>query len=240
MTVDAGRTVPRAYTVPGLPHVEATRLAIGWAQRQVEATGKPLHLYAPGKRNVQDSRQPPLVALLKQGIAVTTWREHRPAGVVVALWPDEEHLLEADESPGIAALVAVTWSPNSVLAWAQARNADPLGGPPPDINPHRPLDPTVAVGVESLGVVIGQHKPADQRHRAVIAKGLHLLRVAGYTLDPTALHIHALSHGWRADNAGSLRDIALRLNAGRTIQGMKTAALDDGAIRRWRHTASTR
>jgi hypothetical protein len=158
--------------------------------------------------------------------------------VVVALWPDEKHLLEADESPGTAALVAVTWSPRETLGWAQAKHAEPLGGPKPDLTPLRPLDPVVAV--DGLGILVGQHKTADQRYRATIAKGLTILLRAGYALDPDSLHTHAIGNGWLASNADILRDVGGRVIAGRVIQGMKTARLADDVLEHWRSRAAAR
>jgi len=100
------------------------------------------------------------------------------------------------------------------------------------------LDPVVAEAVDSLCLIVGQHKTADQRYRASIAKGLSILRRAGYALDPAALHAHAIGHGWRASNADHLRTIAIRLNEGRIIKGMKTAPLGDGVLDHWRERAA--
>lgn len=51
---------------------------------------------------------PAVHAPVRRGVRVTTWREYPGSGVVVALWPDEKHLLEADEGGATRALVAVT------------------------------------------------------------------------------------------------------------------------------------
>lgn len=126
------------------------------------------------------------------------------------------------------------------MGWAQAKGADPLGGPRPDISPTRSLDPVVAEAVDGLGVLIGQHKAADQRDRAIMAKGLIILRGAGYNLDPHALHTHAIGRGWRASNAEKLREIATRINAGRVIQGMTSAPLRDDVLAHWRQRAAQR
>lgn len=168
---------------------------------------------------------------------VHTWRDRPGSGVIVALWPDEKNLLRAEES-GPAALVAVTWGPREVLGWAKAKNAEPLGGPVPDITDIHDLDPVVAQAVHSLGIVVGQHKTADQRYRAAMAKGLTILKNAGYPLKPADLHVHAIGHCWRASNAEILRDIAERINAGRTIQGVKTAPLRDDVLEHWRAESS--
>lgn len=231
------RDIPRAYTVPGLPHGAASKLAATWALELAKTLGEPVALYAPGKQNLSDVQRdhPAVHALIARGASVRTWRDHYPGqGVVVALWPDEKHLLEADESSGTQALVSVTWNAKDTLAWAQAKNAEPLGGTRPDISPIRALDPVVAVAVDGLGVVVGQHKPVDRYYRGAIAKGLTILLRAGFALDPAALYTHAIGHGWRADNADTLRDVATRINEGRVIQGMKTAPLRDDILDHWR------
>ena len=238
---DHDRDFPRAYTVPGIPHKAASTLGVKWALEQAEALGSAVSLYAPGKQNLQHVAHdhPAVHALIQRGVRVTTWRDFGPAsGVVVALWPDEKHLLEADESGSTRALVAVTWSPRHTLEWAQAKGAEPLGGPRPDISPTRPLDPVVAEAVDGLGILVGQHKTADQRYRAAMAKGLTILCDAGYALDPSALHTHAIGHGWRASNAEKLREVATRINEGRVIQGMKSAPLSDDVLAHWRERAA--
>ncbi len=238
---DHDHDIPRAYTVPNISHGAASALGVQWALHQAKVLGEPVSLYAPGKQNLRDVQRdhPAVHALMARGVPVHTWRDHHAGrGVVIALWPDEKHLLEADESIATKALVSVTWNAKDTLAWAQAKNAEPLGGPRPDITPLRSLDPVVAEAVDGLGILVGQHKTADQRYRAAIAKGLTILRRAGYTLDPAALHAHAIGHGWRASNAEHLRTIATRLNEGRVIQGMKTAPLRDDVLDYWRERAA--
>jgi len=234
------RDLPRAYTVPGIPYETASMLGVRWALDQASALAASVSIYVPGKQNLRRSRHKHVDTLIGRGVPVHTWRDWPGSGVVLALWPDEEHLLRADESSSTLALVAVTWSPREVLGWAQAKGAEPLGGPKPDITPLRPLDPVVAAATDSLGVVVGQHKTADQRYRAAIAKGLTILKRAGYELEPEGLHTHAIGHGWRGSNAEILRDVATRINAGRVIQGMKTAPLRDDVLEYWRAEAAER
>lgn len=240
---DHDHDIPRAYTVPDIPHRAASTLGVKWALEQAKALGEPVSLYAPGKQNLRDVRRdhPAVHALMQRGVPVHTWRDHHAGhGVVIGLWPNEKHLLEADESSATKALVSVTWNTKDTLAWAQAKGAEPLGGTRPDISWLRLLDPVVAEAVDGLGILVGQHKTADQRYRAAIAKGLTILRRAGYALNPTELHAHAIGHGWRASNADHLRTIATRLNESRVIQGMKTAPLADDILNHWRERSAHR
>lgn len=240
---DPDRDIPRAYTVYGIPHKIASTLGVEWALEQAAKLKAPISLYAPGKQNLRDVKtdHPAVHALMLRGVPVRTWRDHHAGrGVVIALWPDEKHLLEADESSATSALVSVTWAANATLGWAQAKNAVPLGGQAAEATTGAVnLDPVIAEAVDSLGVIVGQHKTVDQRYRATIAKGLSVLLRAGYPLDPAALHTHAIGHGWRASNADHLRTIAERVNAGRLIQGMKTAPLGDGVLDHWRERAAS-
>lgn len=238
MMFQEDRVFPRAYTVPGIPHKVASALGVRWAVEQAIELGSSVSIYVPGKQNLR-SDHPAVDALIKRGVPVRTWRERPGSGVIVALWPDEKNLLRAEER-GPAALVAVTWVPEQVLGWAHAKNAEPLGGhgPGPDAGRDRELDPVVAQAVDSLGIVVGQHKTADQRYRAAIAKGLTILKRAGFALRPDDLHTQAIGHGWRASNAEILRDVAGRINAGRTIQGMKSAPLRDDVLDHWRSEAA--
>lgn len=231
-----GREFPRAYTVPGIPHKTASTIGVQWALNQASEIDSSISIYVPGKQNLR-ADHPAVDLLIKRGVPVHTWRDRPGGGVIVALWPDEKNLLRAEEC-GPAALVAVTWSPREVLGWAKAKNAEPLGGPRPDITDIHELDPVVAQAVYSLGIVVGQHKTADQRYRGAIAKGLAILKNAGYDLSPEDLHVHAIGHGWCASNADILRDVAARINAGRTIQGMKTAPLRDDVLEHWRSEAA--
>ncbi|MEO3939420.1 hypothetical protein V3N99_22150 (plasmid) [Dermatophilaceae bacterium Soc4.6] len=238
---DHDRDFPRAYTVPGIAHKDASTRGVQWALKQAQALGSTVSLYAPGKQNLRRvaEEHPAVHALIQRGVQVTTWRNASPGGgVVVALWPDEKHLLAADESGSTRALVAVTWNARETLEWARAKDAEPLGGPSPDISPTAPLDPVVAAAVDGLGILVGQHKTADQRYRAAMAKGLAMLRDAGYVLDPSAVHTHAIGHGWRASNAEQLREVTTRINEGRVIKGMKSAPLQDDALVNWRQRAA--
>lgn len=238
---DHYRDIPRAYTVPNVSHGAASTLGVKWALDQANTLGEPVSLYAPGKQNLRGVQRdhPAVQVLIRGGAPVHTWRDGNSGrGVVVAVWPDEKHLLKADETTATKALVSVTWNPNDTLTWAHAKGAEPLGGPRPDISPLRPLDPVVAEAVDGLGILVGQHKTADQRYRATLAKGLAILRCAGYTLDPGALHAHAIGHGWRATNADILRSVANRINEGRVIQGIETAPFADDVLHRSRARAA--
>jgi len=131
---DSNRDIPRAYTVYGIPHKVASRLGVEWALEQATKLKAPISIFAPGKQNLRDVKtdHPAVHALFARSVPVRTWRDHHAGGgVVIALWPDEKHLLEADESSATVALVSVTWAEKATLGWAQAKNAVPLGGPAP-------------------------------------------------------------------------------------------------------------
>jgi len=145
--------------------------------------------------------------------------------------------LRAEESEPDA-LFVVTWSPRQVLGWAQAKRAEALGGPKPEISPLKPLHPVVAEAVDSLAIVVGQHKTADRYYRSAVAKGIKILRDAGYELRPEDLHTHAIGNGWRASNTEILRDVATRINAGRVVQGIENAPLRDDVLDHWRAEAA--
>jgi hypothetical protein len=161
---DYDRDIPRAYTVPGIPHQTASMLGVKWAIQQAKALAAPLSLYAPGKQNLRDSNHEYVNALIARGVPIHTWRDwNSGSGVVIALWPNEEHLLRAEESTVTKALVAVTWNAKDVLGWAQAKGAEPLGGTPPDITPLQSLDPVVAEAIDGLG---GPYRPRLLEHLA--------------------------------------------------------------------------
>jgi hypothetical protein len=129
-----------------------------------QGAGCPASLYAPGKQNLRDSNHEYVNALIARGVPIHTWRDwNSGSGVVIALWPNEEHLLRAEESTVTKALVAVTWNAKDVLGWAQAKGAEPLGGTPPDITPLQSLDPVVAEAIDGLG---GPYRPRLLEHLA--------------------------------------------------------------------------
>jgi hypothetical protein len=231
------RDFPRAYTAPGLAHKAASTIGAAWAIEQSETLNSHISIYVPGKQNLR-SGHPAVDTLIARGAPVHTWRDCPGGGVVLALWPDEKHLLRAEESEP-QALVVVTWSPRQVLGWAQAKGAAALGGPEPGISPLRPLDPVVAEAVDSLATLVGQHKTADRYYRGAIAKGVKILRAAGYELRPDDIHTYAIGNGWRASNAEILRDVVRRVNAGRVVQGIKNAPLRDDALEHWRAEAAS-
>lgn len=72
---DYDRDIPRAYTVPGIPHQTASMLGVKWAIQQAKALATPLSLYAPGKQNLRDSDHEYVNALIARGVPVHTWRD---------------------------------------------------------------------------------------------------------------------------------------------------------------------
>lgn len=109
---------PRAYTVPGIPHKTASALGEvgagagqsarlgGVAVRAGQAEPSACGSGPPGCARPHSARCPRHdVQCFDPG-----------DGMVVALWPDEKHLLEADESASTRALAAVTLSPMQTVA----------------------------------------------------------------------------------------------------------------------------
>ena len=96
---DHDHDIPRAYTVPGIPHGTASTLGVQWALQEAKALDEPVTLYAPGKQNLRDveTGHPAVHVLMRRRVPVRTWRDYGPGGgVVIALWPNQKHLLEAD------------------------------------------------------------------------------------------------------------------------------------------------
>lgn len=144
---DHDRDFPRAYTVPGVPHKAASTLWVKWALEQAEKLGSSLSLYAPGKQSLRHVAQdhPAVHTLIQRGVRVTTWRDFGSgSGVVVALRPDQEHLLEADESGSTRELVAGhVETPGRHLRGRKPRMPSPSAVPAPTSVQHGPLSPSL-------------------------------------------------------------------------------------------------
>ena len=50
---DHDHEIPRAYTVPGIPHQAASTLGVQSALQQAKALDAPESVYAPGKQNLR-------------------------------------------------------------------------------------------------------------------------------------------------------------------------------------------
>lgn len=145
--------------------MKPTRLAVQWALDERHAAGDSILLYSPGRNNTwtvtptsANSRQSRLCRAKPGGRCSAA-----AGGIVIALWPDQQHLHKIDEHHGTTALVALTWNEREVRPWARAKDATALGSS--DHVPASSLHPVVAAAVGSMSAGITQGALAQLKDR---------------------------------------------------------------------------
>lgn len=141
-----------------------------------------------------------------------TWRTDRYGqGIVVAIAPDPQHLAHIEDDWAATAIVAVAQTSRDLAAWAIAKNAAVLGGPPIDA---MALDAVVAAAVKSMGAGVNQSDILDQGNRARIAASMKKLPVQRLRARPRGPVCRRPSNGWRGGIAERVRSMPRTLNDG--------------------------
>lgn len=229
------RTYPNAITVNGAENPDLSHeLAIRWILEQHESLGGQILLLIPHKGSFQSTNT--LLTELAKLTFVTvdtlrgglTWR----GGVVLAAWPKREDLATIAENPRVKALCVIPWLEDDTRAWEIAVSPERLGGAPAPV--AAALDPVVIVGLTQLtGMVNHANNLAGALdHRDAVAV-LRLLHKGGYGLPPGAVYEWALANGWPARGVERLREMAEKIDAGRTVQMRGPSPLGPDTLKRW-------
>ncbi|MCB2176458.1 MAG: hypothetical protein KQH57_11665 [Actinomycetales bacterium] len=231
---------PRAVVSSRADDPRATERAITWVlERTRELGGVPL-VYAPGRRNID---QNPRLSAFAKGATSATWKTLHsapwPGGVVLAAWPDAQHLAEIDEHPRTRGLCVMTWLPKDVEPWAAATGAHQLSPGAPAVHPAQLTDRVVEQGLLTLTALVNHANALsgslDHRDAVNVLRTLH---EGGHVLDPDEIYAWALAYGWLARGAERLRDLAERIHDGQRPRADRTALRAD-ALQRWRAAAQS-
>jgi len=231
------RDYPTALTSSSAGNADAVKAAVSWLLTKArEIGGQPL-LYFPGKSNMSAE---PLLEQLSQRVSTATWRTLRggkvgwSGGVVLAAWPDEQHLAEIADDRRTKGLVVLAWSDNDVAGWAAAAQPEVLN-PDVEVGTASVCDPVVAKGLETLTALVNHGNALagtlDRRDAIMVLQKLH---DGGHRLDPDEVYAWSLAHGWPARGALRLKEIASRIAAGSRPHPPSPSALRPDILSVWR------
>jgi hypothetical protein len=243
--LEKGREYPAAITLPLSSDPGALGHAVTWIAMQDRELGCVPLLYAPGKRNLEYD---PAVSRVAKAMAVATWRTlgslHWGGGVVLALWPDREHLGVIADDRRTRALVVIPDDDQEAAPWATAVNAVYLGaqaapaaGPAGAGRPVR-LDPVVVQGLLTLTMLVnhGNNLAGTADHRDAVAV-LLTLHDGGYALPADQVYEWALVNGWPSRGAGRLSELAGKIAKGTRPRLKGPWPLRDDILETWRSEA---
>lgn len=240
---DLPREYPAAVTQNGARDPEgAQRAAITWTLRRLPEVGGTVLVFVPQKAVLVRNDNALSRFAVRPGVVVDTWRggvSGWSGGPVLAAWPSREKLAEIADDRRMRALCVIPWLAKDTAAWEQGVGPERLDGTEPVPNEPK-LDPVVVIGLTHLtrSVNHGNNLVGALDHRDAVAV-LRTLHRGGYRLPPDDVYTWALMHGWPGRGAERLRELAGRIDAGRTVQLKGGSPLRADVLDLWRAQASS-
>jgi hypothetical protein len=198
--------------------------AVRWARDRTKLGA--IGVVAPG---TSDFRDTPNLRELAGDIHRISSRGARGVteAVAVVCWPDEKTLDTIDAwSKNLKALCVVRGDVPAIEAWRRARHAVDLLQPDAEQLPLQ-LDPLVRAALDGLN---GAVDPGD---RGDCIRALQRLRDEGYNFEPMAVKVWAMTHGWRADHARELTEIAQQVIDGHQFRTRGATELSSDITEIW-------
>jgi hypothetical protein len=140
------------------------------------------------------------------------WR----SGPVLLVWPDDKLLQRLHDSHPTAMCIVPGYRGRHIQSWISATSAVDLSGVEQPSGLPGLGDPVAEVAFDHLTRSITLHTGLN----SLFAKGhavqtIELLRNGGHHFDTAALEAWAIAHGWRAEDAADLREVAEKIAEGR-------------------------
>lgn len=234
-----------------VPHVQAVggpltagQLGARWlAQHQGEGT--PLIL-VPTTR--QATNNDGIRYLVEHGVGWVIPRNFPPSGwqggPVLAPWANEKVLEAVDQwSARITSVCVLKWLEDDAASWLAARGAQDATSPGGSPVSATISDPVVEAAMREITEVINLGNDLLQGNdRTDTIRRLQYLAGHGHALVPSELEAWALANGWSMAGATRLREVATRINGGRSFRGLDYGPIRDrGAmLRRWKDEAGAK
>ena len=166
-------------------------------------------------------------------VAVRTTRSQGgyPRDPVLALWADDNDLLDRLDRWPVPAICAVPWGdsiPNWKAKWTptdvRTGNLAPTDEPVPN--------PVVVKALETVTGLANLSNGLDRYNRETAIDAFRLLHAAGEPFDPRQVGAWAARNGWGASNAAGIEDLAQGVLDGRRFRSQPR--LRDDIVDRWR------
>lgn len=156
-------------------------------------------------------------------------------GPILAVWKSDRTLDKIDDL-GAPAICVITWIEGELEEWKAAWG-------PTDLRAGEAVEateisnPVVLVALEGLTSLVnigtGLSHPSD---RGAAINTFRILKANGEEYSPSEVRAWAAGHGWRAEDATELGEVASKVAAGKRLRGEKM--LSDDVIDHWRAEAS--
>jgi len=211
------RVIPTALV--GVNSPDSYLDAIRWSLERAASLGGQTLLYVP-LRGRQDAHTALKDFSRRGDVSTATWKSlsrlRWSGGVVVAAWPDADHLGRIDSDPRTRALCVLAWTEPDVAGWARARSPEVLGGAPVALSSDWALDPVVVVALRRLGQSVNHgNNLAGSADRDEAIATLTVLAREGFALPSEEIYAFALSHDWPHRGAQRLQQLAREISDGK-------------------------
>jgi hypothetical protein len=214
--------------------------AIEWVVKQQKTIGGQILLFVPSKGDLSQAHNHVSQFANTPGVVVGPWRgyiSNWSGGPVLAAWPTREKLGEVADDPRTRALCVIPFAEGETTAWEQAVHPELLAGAV-EATAGPELDPVVIVGLTTLTQRVNHanNLAGSLDHRDAVAV-LRTLHKGGYQLSSDDVYTWALVNGWPSQGAERLRDMAYKIDAGRTVQMKGPWPFRDNILAMWRAEA---
>lgn len=233
------RVIPTALV--GIDSSDSYPDAIRWSLGQAALLGGQTLLYVP-LRDGEGAHATLRDFSRRRDVITTTWKSlsglRWTGGVVVAAWPDADHLGRIDSDPRTRALCVLAWTEADVVGWARARSPEVLGGQLATPSSTCELDPVVVVALRSLGQLVNHgNNLASSSDREIAIATLTVLAREGFALPSDEIYAFALSHGWPHRGAQRLQQLSQEISDGKRKRISGRWPLVDNIADLWRQEA---
>ena len=233
------RVIPTALV--GVSSPNSYPDAIRWSLEQAALLGGQILLYVP-LRDSEDAHAPLRDFSRRRDVVTATWKSlsglRWTGGVVVAAWPDADHLGRIDSDPRTRALCVLAWTEADVAGWARARSPEVLGGELAAPSSNWELDPVVVVALRSLGQLVNHgNNLASSSDRDLAIATLTLLAREGFARPSEEIYAFALSNGWPHRGARRLQQLSREISDGKRKRISGRWPLVDNIADLWRQQA---
>lgn len=238
------REYPAAITSPSYSDPTAVGRAVTWVAEKDHQLGGTALLYAPGKQNLEYDDK---ISRIARTMTVATWRTlsnlRWTGGVVLALWPDRQHLGVIVEDRRTRALCVIPNDDQEAAPWATASKAVHLSvtadGTDEPMMMSVPIDPVVAEGLRTLTARVNHANnlagTLDRRDAIAVLEALY---DGGYQLVADQIYEWAIINGWPERGADRLRELAEKISKGARPRLNGPWPLRSDILDTWRSQAS--
>jgi hypothetical protein len=159
-------------------------------------------------------------------------------GPVLAAYPNKKLLDKIDNMRGVSDVLVIPWSLQQVQYWIETWQAVELGATENSQTATTFSDPVVEEALKNLtsrvNLSTGIGHPMD---KAATVDLFRKLKAAKITYDPSEVRGWLVRHGWESDDADAVKDIAEKIQQGRSVRAAQGGWADD-IVSIWRERAS--